>query len=86
MSEFPSLHGGPLEITSFRARKTIVSSTFLNYAYSPFNKMSKINFFFSASPRLEVPEVYNEGLIFRFEEVIRLKIPLIAKPAPRITW
>jgi len=39
-----------------------------------------------ASPRLDVPETYNEGLIFRFDEVIRLKIPLIAKPPPRITW
>jgi len=48
--------------------------------------MSNNCFFISASPRLEVPEVYNEGLIFRFDEVIRLKIPLIAKPAPRITW
>ena len=40
----------------------------------------------SASPRLEVPENYNDGLIFRYDEVIRLKIPLIAKPSPRITW
>jgi len=39
-----------------------------------------------ASPRLDVPENYNEGLIFRYEEVIRLKIPMIAKPPPRITW
>jgi len=39
-----------------------------------------------AAPRLEIPEQYNEGLIFRFDEVIRLKVPLIAKPAPRITW
>jgi len=39
-----------------------------------------------ASPRLEVPENYNDGLIFRYDEVIRLKIPLIAKPPPRITW
>ena len=39
-----------------------------------------------ASPRLEVPENYNDGLIFRYDEVIRLKIPLIAKPSPRITW
>jgi len=39
-----------------------------------------------ASPRLDVPENYNDGLIFRYDEVIRLKIPLIAKPSPRITW
>jgi len=39
-----------------------------------------------AAPRLELPEAYNEGLIFRYDEVIRLKVPFIAKPAPRITW
>jgi len=39
-----------------------------------------------ASPRLDIPENYHEGLIFRYDEVIRLKIPLIAKPPPRITW
>eukprot|EP00090_Calanus_glacialis_P046314 TRINITY_DN903_c0_g1_i1.p1 TRINITY_DN903_c0_g1~~TRINITY_DN903_c0_g1_i1.p1 ORF type:complete len:972 (-),score=286.61 TRINITY_DN903_c0_g1_i1:125-3040(-) len=39
-----------------------------------------------ASPRLDIPENYNDGLIFRYDEVIRLKIPLIAKPPPRITW
>lgn len=39
-----------------------------------------------ASPRLDIPESYNDGLIFRYDEVIRLKIPLIAKPPPRITW
>ena len=39
-----------------------------------------------ASPRLDIPEPYLDGLIFRYDEVIRLKIPMIAKPAPRITW
>jgi len=39
-----------------------------------------------ASPRLDIPENYHDGLIFRYDEVIRLKIPLIAKPPPRITW
>jgi len=39
-----------------------------------------------ASPRLDIPETYNDGLIFRYDEVIRLKIPMIAKPPPRITW
>ena len=56
-----------------------------------------------ASPRLELPENYNDGLIFRYDEVIwkrrknennqlllsqviRMKIPVIAKPPPRITW
>jgi len=39
-----------------------------------------------ASPRLDIPENYNEGLIFRMDEVIRLKIPMVAKPAPRVTW
>jgi hypothetical protein len=40
----------------------------------------------SAAPRLDLPENYNDGLIFRYDEVIRLKIPLIAKPPPRVTW
>jgi len=39
-----------------------------------------------AAPRLEIPENYNDGLIFRFDEVIRLKVPFIARPAARITW
>jgi len=39
-----------------------------------------------AAPRLDVPETYTDGLIFRYEEPIRLKIPLIAKPPPRVTW
>ena len=49
-----------------------------NSFYSPFPCI--------AAPRLEIPEIYNEGLIFRFDEVIRLKVPYIAKPAARITW
>ena len=44
------------------------------------------NLTIEASPRLELPENYNDGLIFRYDEVIRMKIPLIAKPPPRITW
>ena len=41
---------------------------------------------FTAAPRLELPEIYTDGLIFRYDEVIRLKVPFIAKPPPRITW
>ena len=40
----------------------------------------------TAAPRLELPEKYTDGLIFRYDEVIRLKVPFIAKPPPRITW
>ena len=46
-------------------------------------------FFLSASiaaPRFEMPENYNEGLIFRHEEVIRLRVPMIAKPASKVVW
>ena len=44
------------------------------------------NLTIEASPRLEVPENYTDWLIFRYDEVIRLKIPMIAKPPPRVTW
>ena len=37
-----------------------------------------------ASPRFDVPQEYNDGLIFRHEDVIRLKVPLVAKPAPKV--
>jgi len=40
--------------------------------------------FFSAAPRFEIPESYVDGLIFRHEEIIRLKIPMIAKPTPKV--
>ena len=33
-----------------------------------------------------MPEKYTDGLIFRYDEVIRLKVPFIANPPPRITW
>lgn len=39
-----------------------------------------------AAPRLDIPETYVDGLIFRHDAVMRLKIPMIAKPAPRVTW
>ena len=38
----------------------------------------------TAPPRFDVPESYTDGLIFRHEEVIRLKVPLVAKPAPKV--
>ena len=41
---------------------------------------------FSAAPRFELPENYNDGLIFRHDEVIRLRVPMIAKPAPKVVW
>ena len=51
-------------------------------------KNSKVNFkfgfFLSAAPRLEVPENYLEGLIFRQDEVVRLKVPLVARPNPTV--
>ena len=31
-----------------------------------------------------MPENYLEGLIFRQEEVVRLKVPLVAKPNPTV--
>ena len=40
--------------------------------------------FLSAAPRLEVPENYLEGLIFRQDEVVRLKVPLVARPNPTV--
>ena len=33
-----------------------------------------------------MPESYSDGLIFQDEENIRLRIPMIAKPAPKIVW
>ncbi len=33
---------------------------------------------------MEIPENYNDGLIFRQDEVIRLKVSLVAKPAPQV--
>ena len=39
-----------------------------------------------AAPRLEVPENYLEGLIFRQDEVMRLKVSLVAKPNPTVVW
>ena len=33
-----------------------------------------------------MPENYNEGLIFLNEEVIKLRVPMIAKPAPKVVW
>merc|ERR1719189_1619696 len=39
-----------------------------------------------ASPRFDVPQNYKDGLIFRHDEVIRLKVPLVAKPPPKVVW
>ena len=33
-----------------------------------------------------MPESYSNGLIFQDDENIRLRIPMIAKPAPKIVW
>lgn len=41
---------------------------------------------FSATPRFDVPENYNEGLIFREDEVIRIKVPFVAKPTPKVRF
>ncbi len=35
---------------------------------------------------MELPEHYVDGLVFRQDDIIRLKIPLVAKPAPRVVW
>ena len=40
--------------------------------------------FLTAAPRLEVPENYLDGLIFRQDEVVRLKVPLVARPNPTV--
>ena len=40
---------------------------------------------FTAPPRFDVPQNYTDGLIFRHEEVMRLKVPLVAKPAARVS-
>ncbi|CAB4058332.1 TTN [Lepeophtheirus salmonis] len=37
-------------------------------------------------PRFDVPENYQEGLIFRQDELIRLKVGIVGKPAPKIVW
>eukprot|EP00094_Tigriopus_californicus_P003831 TCALIF_03687-PA protein Name:"Similar to unc-22 Twitchin (Caenorhabditis elegans)" AED:0.03 eAED:0.03 QI:253/0.88/0.9/1/0.88/0.9/10/156/900 len=39
-----------------------------------------------ATPRFDLPESYSEGLIFREDEVIRIKVPFVAKPTPKIVW
>jgi hypothetical protein len=39
----------------------------------------------SAAPRFEIPENYVDGLIFRHDEIIRLKIPMVAKPTPKVS-
>ena len=46
---------------------------------------SSLAFATTAAPRLEVPENYLDGLIFRQEEVVRLKVPLVAKPNPTVS-
>ena len=33
-----------------------------------------------------MPESYVDGLVFRQDEVIRLKIPLVAKPPPKVNY
>ena len=38
----------------------------------------------TVSPRFDVPQEYMDGLIFRHEDVIRLKVPLVAKPPPKV--
>ena len=73
----------------------MIEGTYLIYNYN--SKLHKIlcNFkwyniywiyTFTASPRFDVPQNYKDGLIFRHDEVVRLKIPLIAKPPPRVTF
>merc|ERR1719189_1348816 len=43
-------------------------------------------FSIEAAPRFELPENYSDGLIFRQDEVIHLRVPMIAKPAPKLVW
>jgi len=47
---------------------------------------STAQFSIEAAPRFEMPESYSDGLIFQDDENIRLRIPMIAKPAPKIVW
>ena len=35
---------------------------------------------------MEVPESYVDGLVFRQDEVIRLKVGLFAKPEAKVVW
>ena len=44
------------------------------------------SYFVAAPPRLELPEHYVDGLVFRQDDIIRLKIPLVARPQPRVVW
>lgn len=48
--------------------------------------VTQISLLITAAPRFDLPENYNEGLIFRHEEVIRLRIPMVAKPIPKVVW
>ncbi len=33
-----------------------------------------------------MPENYSDGLVFRQDEVIRLKVPLVARPPAKVVW
>ena len=63
-----------IKIINFNYKKIISSSLLINDDILPW----------TAAPRLEVPENYLEGLIFRQEEVVRLKVPLVARPNPTV--
>eukprot|EP00095_Tigriopus_kingsejongensis_P007319 maker-scaffold689_size110969-snap-gene-0.21 protein:Tk07319 transcript:maker-scaffold689_size110969-snap-gene-0.21-mRNA-1 annotation:"titin" len=39
-----------------------------------------------AAPRFEIPDSYADGLIFREDEVIRMKVPFVGRPVPNIVW
>ena len=52
--------------------------------FENFFQVSNYFYLISAAPRFEIPEIYVDGLIFRHEEIIRLKIPMIAKPTPKV--
>ena len=57
-----------------------------NVLYSHYKHANCKKTIFLAAPRFELPEAYNEGLIFRYEEVIRLRIPMVAKPVAKVVW
>lgn len=40
----------------------------------------------AAPPRIRLPRQYEEGLLFERDEVIRLKVSVIGRPLPRVTW
>ncbi|XP_046997523.1 uncharacterized protein LOC124613014 [Schistocerca americana] len=39
-----------------------------------------------APPRIRLPRQYEDGLLFERDEVIRLKVSVLGRPLPRVTW